>query len=493
MSSSTPGARGLVVRHLKEQLARNGSLPTSAILSAAQGLGVHPRTIRRYVFDGRMPTGARPRYVATQNDIEAFFENNGHYQRSYKQRQKEDASLPSRRTWERAINRALRPGTRAFAKEGEAGRRRHQLYLKWEPEARNEVWEVDHKVLDVWVLPDHRSTTRVQPGVILFVDGRTRAIMGYTLSLTHTTDDVLAALRHAILPDPDIGPFHGVPKIMRFDNGLEFLASGFTDALRTVGTHPWAADPYTPYHKGKVERLNRTISEEFCATLPGASATPRTANPKRFYGPNAKPLDMRTLAPLLRIWVARYNTERPHSSLDGGTPKETWESDPTPLQTCSEAELRWLRKRRQLRHIGKDGIHFQSLIFTAPELQGLVGEEVEVAYETSDLREIDVYREGEFLCMARPRETLSADERLAFLAARKEAGRRSSNARRKASNRQRLKYAAAGLTTPVVLGGKRDIHGKPRPQRKLTAPTGGRVSDLLGLDKYLKEGESGDA
>ena len=76
-----------------------------------------------------MPGRERGAYNATKRDIEAFFECNGSYRRAYEKLKAERAPVPSRRTWERAIKRALRPDERAFAKYGEDGRRRHQLYL----------------------------------------------------------------------------------------------------------------------------------------------------------------------------------------------------------------------------------------------------------------------------------------------------------------------------------------------------------------------------
>ena len=307
MTNQTREARMLVARRLRERLAREGHLSPEVIRDAAKGLGVHPRTVRRYVFEGRTPSGERPRHVASGREVEAYFENNGNLHRAYEQLRRAGVPVPSRRTFERALQRQLRPDELAFAREGEGGRRRHQLYLNWEPEHRNEVWEVDHKLLDVWVLPDHRSSKLVRPSLIVFIDGATRGIMGYALSFSHTADDALAALQHGVSLDPDIGPFRGVPDVVRFDNGLEFLSIAFTDALRLLGSQPWAADPYTPYQKGKVERLNRTLAEEFCAWLPFSTKSPRSANPKVHYGPNVEPLDMNRLAPALREFVRVYN------------------------------------------------------------------------------------------------------------------------------------------------------------------------------------------
>ena len=155
--------------------------------------------------------------------------------------------------------------------------------------------------------------------------------------------------------------------------------------------------------------------------------------------------------------------------------------------------MRWLLKRRAVRKVGKDGIHFESDVFVAPELNGLAGEAVQVAYRAHDLREVDVYRDGDFLCTAQPRETLTAEDRVAFLAARKEDRKRATSERRKASRRQRVRYIAAGLADPPAPARRHGTMGKPRAQRKLTTPTKRPPHKLLGLDKYNDEEDKPDA
>lgn len=60
--------------------------------------------------------------------------------------------LPSLRTLQRAFVRELWPAERAAVRTGEPGIRAHGLYVDWEPDHRNEVWQGDHKQLDVLVL-----------------------------------------------------------------------------------------------------------------------------------------------------------------------------------------------------------------------------------------------------------------------------------------------------------------------------------------------------
>jgi putative transposase len=93
------------------------------------------------------------------------------------------------------------------------------------------------------------------------------------------------------------------------------------------------------------------------------------------------------------------------------------------------------------RTVNKDGVYFEGLRFIAGELNGLVGEKVQVRYTPHDLRQIEIFRGDEWLATAYPQGTLSAEQRDAVLARRRadaaELGRR----QRRASRRARAKLA----------------------------------------------------
>jgi putative transposase len=108
------------------------------------------------------------------------------------------------------------------------------VYRRWEPRARNQVWEADHAQLDVEVLP-LRGSRRVGPWLTVIEDGFSRLVMGWALSLQPTRAEVLAALREAIVVNVERGPWGGVPQLVRFDGGLEFLAAAVTRAAGEVG------------------------------------------------------------------------------------------------------------------------------------------------------------------------------------------------------------------------------------------------------------------
>jgi transposase InsO family protein len=85
------------------------------------------------------------------------------------------------------------------------------------------------------------------------------------------------------------------------DNAKNYTRSAlFQDALAELCATHVLIRPHCPWQNGKVERLNRTLQVEWAY--------------RRVYRSNAE----RTRA--LALWLRRYNSERPHSSLGGRPP-----------------------------------------------------------------------------------------------------------------------------------------------------------------------------
>jgi len=60
-------------------------------------------------------------------------------------------------------------------------------------------------------------------------------------------------------------------------NGLEFAAEGLAAVAATLGIRIVPAPHHTPHLKGKIERLNRTVAQDFLCTLPFYTDGPRDA------------------------------------------------------------------------------------------------------------------------------------------------------------------------------------------------------------------------
>jgi putative transposase len=126
----------------------------------------------------------------------------------------------------------------------------------------------------------------------------------------------------------------------------------------------------------------------------------------------------------------------------GSTPLQAWNGDPSALVRVDGAKLRHLLLAGVERTIGKDGIHFNGLVYVAPEMQERRGLVVDVRYMPHDDRCVEVYLAGTHLCTAYPQGQLSDEQVQAFRAHARAEAKRLSAARRRASARARAELVA---------------------------------------------------
>nr|KYP64673.1 Retrovirus-related Pol polyprotein from transposon TNT 1-94 [Cajanus cajan] len=98
-------------------------------------------------------------------------------------------------------------------------------------------------------------------------------------------------------------------KVLRTDNGLEFLSEQFAEFCRNQGIKRHRTVPHTPQQNGLAERMNRTILERVRCMLLGSGLS------KKFWGEAAT--------------TAAYLINRcPSSALNNKTPMEAWHGKP---------------------------------------------------------------------------------------------------------------------------------------------------------------------
>ena len=98
-------------------------------------------------------------------------------------------------------------------------------------------------------------------------------------------------------------------KVLRTDNGLEFVSEQFNEFCRKIGIKRHKTVPHTPQQNGLAERMNRTILERVRCMLLSAGL------PKTFWGEAAN--------------TTTYLINRcPSSALDFKTPMEAWSGEP---------------------------------------------------------------------------------------------------------------------------------------------------------------------
>ena len=471
----SPDARRLVVAQLRAGGVEDG-LRSARVRQAAAAAGVSERTMWRWLSQDPPSERSPGGYRLTAEDLDAYVAQRANAAAVWRDRHRDEAG-PSMRTLQRAFAAELRPGDRAAVVEGAEGRRRHQVYLRWEASRRNEIWEADHKELEVLVRAP-RCQRAQKPWVTLFLDAYSRLIMGWAITLYPSGASVLAALGKGIRLDPERGPFGGVPSVLRPDNGLEFAAGALSSAAGVLGSTLVPTVAYSPHLKGKLERANRTVTQELVSGLPFYTGGPRAID-GRLYGPDAPPMTLGQFVELFDRWVRDYNTARPHSALGGQTPLQRWCCDATPLRVVPDSELRWLLLADEERTIVKDGIHFHGLAYVAPELNGRVGQKVEVRYVPHDDRQIEVFIDGAWLATARPQHALSPEERDRVLDQRRTDAAEQGRRQRRASRRARARLAA--MTEP---GAPEVTTVIPREQGRVE----GAWADDLALRRQARHG-----
>lgn len=119
-------------------------------------------------------------------------------------------------------------------------------------------------------------------------------VLGVYRSATATTATRFLTTLQARSPFP--------VKAVQVDGGSEFMA-GFEEACRLQGIQVFVLPPRSPKLNGRVERANRTHTEEF-------------------YEVYAGDLDLPSLTSALQDWEHLYNMVRPHQALDNRTPAE---------------------------------------------------------------------------------------------------------------------------------------------------------------------------
>ena len=296
---------------------------------------------------------------------------------------------PSVHTLHKAIRRDLTPGERAGLKGGEKAARKHDVFLTRPRGWRNQTWETDH--VQAPVLVDVDGTPR-RPWITWFTDCATNTITGIAVTPGHPSrESVLAALRSAILREDPYGPLGGLPETVRVDRGKDFLSHTVTAAFHALGVTVEDLPAYTPHLKGTVEGLNRSVERMFLVALPGYVRQPRPG--KRATRPKDELLlSFEDFTTRLLDWVQWWNTEHTPAPLDGRTPLQAWQDDPTPLRDIPAADLwTFTLEDAGTRTLTTRGIRFRKRHYVGPWMTGQTGTEVRVRYMPHHDHRIEIY------------------------------------------------------------------------------------------------------
>lgn len=422
----------------------HGALPSELVQEHAARSGYSVRHLRRLVSQRLERAAARhdqqPSFAIDETVVAAVFLACGCLARAYRLLESRDVDLPSLSTFKRHVTASLGTAQLAYAKKGSAGFRDAKAYLASRYPHRLHTVLLDHTELPIWVVP-RGTKTPVKPWMTAVMDAKTRYVLSWTITFGRPTQtEVRAALMSAITlrvaPDGEtvVG---GKPMRAVWDRGLEFLANLITESCLRLDVLPVALPAYSPHLKGRLERFWRFLQGDCLSVLPGYTSGPRDLRGNSAIANAALGEDEFLLK--LADWMDWYLLE--HRVSGRLTPLEAWRADGHPLESVEPEQL-WVDMlvAKERCKVSKNGIRFDRIDWTAPEVTGVCGRKVEIRYLPHDRTFIEVFLDGAHLCTAYPQQDLTPDQEQALMKRRQDEFARA-RSRFTTANRQRKRNA----------------------------------------------------
>ena len=286
-----------------------------------------------------------------------------------------------------------------------------------------DVWMSDGHSLDLICYTGKKKTNgekeTARPVLVVWLDLKSRMVVGWNLSYTETTESIAIALKRAIAD-------YGVPGTVYTDNGKAYTSKvlegteeldGIYAALGMKVTH---ALPYNAQAK-EIERWFRDFKENLSkrfGSYIGGNVIERPEHMKSFAGRKS----IKGLIPEhseVEAEIESYIKEKNHlyyairkagglkahrgRGMNNRTPLEVFNEE-YPLeqrQMLPDDKLRLLFLYEEMRTVQQNGINFMGLTYEHEELYFHQAEKVRIKYDPHDLKSIYVYLDtGEFLCKA---------------------------------------------------------------------------------------------
>lgn len=259
------------------------------------------------------------------------------------------------------------------------------------------VYQIDHTLVDVLVLPRHSTGKRrpsigKRPWLTTVIDSRSRLIIATQLGFdTPNRHRVAAVLRDSILAERG-----GIPDQVWVDNGKDLISKHVQVMTKELGIHLHICSPHHAKERAIVERLHGTYITGLWSRLPGY-----TDSNTKDRNPSARAeLTLQELEDRLNEFVAKYNHST-HSTL-GVTPAEFWDRNCFARKVFDIHQLDLLLYEVKSCVVLKDGIHLGKRIYVDDALGDIISQSVMLR---ADMRHgmpdtVEVYRNSRWLCRA---------------------------------------------------------------------------------------------
>jgi len=215
--------------------------------------------------------------------------------------------------------------------------------------------------------------------LMAFIDDHSRALVGYRWGHSEDMLALAGALRKGLSAK-------GIPQVVYLDNGAAMISKQLLRALAVLGIRLTHSRPGQPQGRGKIERVFRTVREQFLLELTAPGALERVT-------------DLAMLNELFTAWVETIYHQRVHSETGQAPLARFLPAGPPP--TPSPAQLReaflW-SEHRAVTKTATVSLHGNTYEVDA----ALIGRTVELLFDPFDLTDIAVRYAGRDLGPAVP-------------------------------------------------------------------------------------------
>lgn len=269
----------------------------------------------------------------------------------------------------------------------------------------NEMWQADHKELDIYATDQFGRTGKVWLTAI--EDDFSRVVMGYFLGVGAANSMRIAlAMRQAIwLKDDERWTVCGIPEILYTDRGRDFKSTHIEQVCADLKIKVARTRRRKPRGKGKIERFFRTVDLRF---------TNKRKNDR------TKPVDLCSLESWFHEWLMTDYHQKKHKGIKIA-PMVKWADGkclPQMPESLDALDL-MLQKVGKPRKMWPEGIRFKNRRYSHLLLTQAHGEEFTIRFDPRDLSSIWVYeQEGKLLCKAVDADSVASEEELSDVMAR---------------------------------------------------------------------------
>lgn len=234
----------------------------------------------------------------------------------------------------------------------------HPDRRKFEAELPNDLWQSDvlHGPL-ITAEPRQKKSY-----LIVFLDDHSRLVPYARFYLSEKLDDFLDAFENALLK-------RGLPRKLYVDNGAAYRSKHLEHTTASLGIALIHAKPYQPQGKGKIERFNRRVRQQFLPTLPST-------------------VSLDDLNERFDVWLRHEYHATRHSAI-GQTPIARFTSRMECIRPAPDNlsdHFRAVARRR----VAKDRtITLNGRLFEAPV--ALIGQRVDLLYHANRPRKVEVF------------------------------------------------------------------------------------------------------